>query len=147
ASYSQAFTMLPSPFDGLLVQANYTYTNAKGTMYDGREIPLPASSKHTFNIVLGYEKGPFEFRAAGTYRSKYLDEVGGAADEDRYVDNHFQIDLSAKYKVTDNIRLFAEWVNVNNAKYFAYQNYENRKRLLQFEKYGPTVKFGAKVTF
>jgi len=38
-------------------------------------------------------------------------------------------------------------VNVNNAKYFAYQNYNGRQRLLQFEKYGPTIKFGAKVNF
>jgi len=97
--------------------------------------------------VIGYEKGPIDLRAAGTYRSKYLDELGGDPTEDRYVDNHFQIDLSAKYKLTDGIRLFAEWINVNNAKYFAYQNFDSRKRLLQYEEYGPTVKFGAKVNF
>ncbi|TNE42253.1 MAG: TonB-dependent receptor [Sphingomonadales bacterium] len=147
ASFSQAMTFLPSPLDGLLVQANYTYTYTKGTLLDGRSIPLPENSRNTFNIVLGYEKGPISLRAAGTYRDKYLDEISGSAEQDRYVDNHFQIDLSAKYKVTQNIRLFAEWVNVNNAKYFAYQNYSGRQRLLQFEKYGPTVKFGAKVNF
>lgn len=151
ASYSQVLDFLPSPLDGFLVQANYTYTYSKGTVLDDdmmeRTIALPSNSRNTFNIVLGYEKGPFSFRAAGTYRDKYLDELGGNAEEDRYVDNHFQLDLSAKYKLTDNVRLFAEWVNVNNAKYFAYQNYNGRQRLLQFEKYGPTVKFGAKVNF
>ena len=153
ASYSQVMSFLPGPLDGLLLQLNYTYTDATGTVLtdgeidDPRDITLPAASKHTGNIVIGYEKGPFDLRAAGTYRSKYLDEIGGEASEDRYVDNHFQIDLSAKYKLTDGVRLFAEWINVNNAKYFAYQNFENRKRLLQFEEYGPTVKFGAKVNF
>ncbi|MEX6724663.1 TonB-dependent receptor [Parapedomonas caeni] len=147
ASYSQVFTMLPAPFDGLLMQANYTYTWSKGTLFDGRSISLPSNSRNTFNLVLGYEKGPIDLRVAGTYRDKYLDEIGGSADEDRWVDNHFQIDISAKYKLTDAIRLYAEWVNVNNAKYFAYQNYNGRQRLLQYEKYGPTVKVGARVTF
>lgn len=151
ASYSQVMSFLPAPFDGLLVQANYTYTYSKGHILDEdgieRTISLPSNSRNTFNLVLGYEKGPIDLRVAGTYRDKYLDEAGGNALEDRYVDNHFQIDISAKYKVTDNVRLFAEWVNVNNAKYFAYQNYNGRQRLLQYEEYGPTVKFGAKVTF
>ncbi|WP_325166515.1 hypothetical protein [Tsuneonella flava] len=108
---------------------------------------MPSNSRHTFNAVLGFDKGPIDLRVAGTYRSKYLDEVGSEASKDRWVDNHFQVDISLKYKVTDNIRLFADWVNVNNAKYFAYQNLESRQRLLQYEEYGPTVKFGARVTF
>ncbi len=154
ASFSQVFSMLPSPFDGLLTQINYTYTYARGTVFsddDGtqiaRRIALPNASKNTFNVVLGYEKGPVSLRAAGTFRDKYLDEVGDDAETDRMVNQHFQLDLSAKYKVTENIRLFADWVNVNNAKYFAYQNLGGAKRVLQYEEYGSTVKFGARVTF
>lgn len=153
ASFSQALDFLPSPLDGFLVQANYTFTDATGTVLtDGditapRQISLPASSRHTANLSLGYDKGPIELRAAGTYRSGYLDELGGSAEEDRLVDKHFQLDLSAKLKLTDNVRLFAEWVNVNNAKYFAYQNFGGAKRNLQYEEYGSTVKFGGRVTF
>ncbi|MFC0203696.1 TonB-dependent receptor [Novosphingobium soli] len=157
--FSQVFSMLPAPFDGLLTQLNYTYTYAKGTVLEEgedangdpidirRRITLPSASNSTFNAVLGYEKGPISLRAAGTFRDKYIDEVGGTAEEDRIVNQHFQLDLSAKYKVNENIRLFADWVNVNNAKYFAYQNLGGAKRVLQYEEYGPTVKFGARVTF
>ncbi|MCJ2180889.1 TonB-dependent receptor [Novosphingobium album (ex Hu et al. 2023)] len=151
ASYSQVYSMLPAPFDGLLTQVNYTYTYARGTIVDtdnvSRRISLPSSSRNTFNVVLGYEKGPIDLRIAGTYRDKYLDEVGDSAEDDRWVNQHFQIDLSAKYKVTENIRLFADWVNVNNAKYYAYQNFAGAQRLLQYEQYGSTVKFGARVNF
>ncbi len=147
ASFSQVFSMLPSPFDGLLTQLNYTYTYARGTVGDDRRIALPNASKNTFNAVLGYEKGPVSLRAAGTFRDKYLDEVGDSIETDRTVNQHFQLDLSAKYKLTDNIRLFADWVNVNNAKYFAYQNLTGAKRVLQYEEYGSTVKFGARVSF
>lgn len=152
-SFAQRFTFLPAPLDGFLLNANYTFTDAKGTVFAGddltdpRSIPLPAAAKHTFNVVLGYEKGPVSLRAAGTYRDKYLDELGGAADEDRYVDQHFQLDLSAKFRVTRGVRLFADWVNVTDAPYFAYQNFEGAKRLLQYEKYSWTAKFGVSAAF
>lgn len=152
-SFAHQFTNLPAPFDGLLLNANYSYTDAVGTVYtDGdiskpRDISLPSSSKHTFNVALGYEKGPLSLRAAGTYRDKYLDELGASAEEDRIVDQHFQLDLSAKYRVTDKVRLFAEWVNVTDAPYFAYQQYAGAKRLLQYEKYSWTAKFGVSANF
>jgi len=152
-SYNQVFSFLPAPLDGLLFNANYTYTDAKGTVLndgdvtDPRRIPLAASSKHTFNIVVGYEKGPISLRAAGTYRSKYLDELGGEAEEDRYVADHFQLDLSAKYRITDGVRLFAEWINVTDAPYFAYQNFAGSRRLLQYEEYSWTAKFGVMANF
>ncbi len=151
--YSQAFTMLPAPFDGLLLQANYTYTDATGTVptdgdpTDLRQITLPATSKHTANITLGYDKGPFSIRLAGTYRDKYLDELGDEAEDDRYVDDHFQLDLSAKYRVNDMIQLYYEWVNINDARYFAYNNFGGQRNLLQYERYNWTMKFGARVTF
>ena len=152
-SYSQVMSFLPGPFDGLLLNLNYTYTDAKGTVLndgdinDPRTIPLASSSKNTFNVVVGYEKGPISLRAAGTYRDKYLDELGSEADQDRYVDNHFQLDLSAKYRVAPGVRLFAEWINATNEPYFAYQNFAGAKRLLQYEEYNWTAKFGVSASF
>lgn len=150
---SQQLDMLPSPLDGLLVQANYTYTDAKGLVptdgdiTDLREITLPSTSKHTFNAVLGYEKGPISLRLAGTYRDSYLDELGSEAQLDRIVDDHFQVDFSAKYRVTDNVQVFYEWININDAKYFAYNNYGDQVNNYQFERYSWTMKFGTKVKF
>ena len=152
-SYSQAFGFLPSPFDGLIVQANYTYTDATGKVpIDGditdlRKISLPATSKHTANLTLGYEKGPISLRLAGTYRSKYLDELGDDVVEDRLVDNHFQLDLTAKYHITKKFQIFYEWVNINNAKYFAYNRVGDRRNNYQFEEYSWTMKAGARVSF
>lgn len=145
-AYSQAFTSLPSPWDGLLVSANYTYTDAEGDVA-GRTIPLPAAAKETANLVLGYEKGPLSLRAAGSYRSGYLDELGGSAEEDRYIKPHFQVDLSAKYRINDNVRVFAELVNANDATYTAYNHIGGAQRLLQYEEYSWTAKFGVKLNF
>lgn len=149
-AYAQALTFLPAPFDGLLLNANYTFTDAEGDIQDGattRTIPLPAAAKHTANLVVGYEKGPLSLRAAGSYRSGYLDELGGDAESDRYVKDHFQVDLSAKYRVNDNVRIFGELVNANNATYTAYQKGPGRDRLLQYEEYSWTAKFGIKLNY
>lgn len=151
--FSQALTFLPGLLDGFIVQANYTYTDATGDVFaDGdptelREIMLPSSSKHTFNGVLGYEKGPLSLRLAGTYRDKYLDELGGDPVEDRYVEDHFQLDLTARLNVTDKIQLFYNWINITDAEYFAYNTLGGRQNLYQFEQYGWTMKGGVKVTF
>lgn len=145
-AYSHALTSLPAPFDGLLINFNYTYTDAKVDVL-GRTVPLPASSKHNFNAVLGYDRGGFSFRIAGAFRDSYLDELGSDPERDRYVEPHFQLDLSAKYKVTPNIQLFGELVNLNNAKYTAYQRGPAQDRLLQYEEYKLTAKFGVKANF
>ncbi len=150
--FAQSFSFLPSPFDGLIVQANYTYTDAKGDVAlnaaePAREVALQSTSKHTANMVLGYEKGPIELRLAGTYRDKYLDELNEEASLDRYVDDHFQLDLTAKLAVSDNIKLFYEWININNAKYFAYNNFGGQRNIYQYEEYNWTMKAGVRVNF
>ena len=151
--FAQALTFLPAPLDGFIVNANYTFTDAEGTVFtdgdvnDPRDIPLPATSRHTANISLGYDKGPIDIRLSGTYRDKYLDELAGEADYDRFVDDHFQLDLSAKYRLTERVQMFYEWVNINNAKYFAYNNLGGTKNLYQYEEYNWTMKAGLRVTF
>ncbi|APE27701.1 TonB-dependent receptor [Aurantiacibacter gangjinensis] len=158
AGFAMQWDMLPAPFDGILTQANYTYTNAEGVVPGGgvdvlgavgptRTIDLPATSEHTFNAVLGYEKGPISLRLAGTYRDDYLDELGGSPEEDRFVDSHFQLDATARYRITPNIQVFAQAVNLTDAEYFAFNNLGGRQNNYQYEIYGRTFKGGVRVTF
>ena len=147
--FAQAFT---GALDGFVLQANYTYTDAEGSVTtlasEGpRDIALPATAKHTANFSVGYDKGPIDIRLSGTYRDKYLDELADVAELDRYVDDHFQLDLAAKFRVTDKIQLFYEWVNINNAKYFAYNTFGGGRNLYQYEEYNWTMKGGVRVTF
>ena len=153
-SYQQALTFLPAPFDGLLASFNYTYTDAEGdvplsTGTGTRSIPLVAASKSTYNAVLGYEKGPVSLRFTAAYRDKYLDELGAADDglQDRYVKDHLQFDASAKYRISRQFQVYAEFVNLNNEPYLAYQRGPGRDRLLQYETYSWTGKFGLRYTY
>jgi TonB-dependent receptor len=144
--YQQSLGFLPAPLDGLLVGFNYTYTDAEGEA-NGRKIPLPAAAENTYNLSLGYEKGPLSVRLTAAYRDEYLDELGGSAEEDRYVKDHIQYDLSAKYRVTPQFQIFGEIVNLGDEPYVAYQRGPGRERLLQYEEYSWTAKTGFRLSF
>ncbi|MEZ5929530.1 MAG: TonB-dependent receptor [Parvularculaceae bacterium] len=145
----QPLDFLPSPLDGFIVSANYTYVDGETTLGDGREIALPGQSKHVATGILGYEKGPVDLRFAATYRGKYLDEINAGGDGvDRIVDDHLQLDVSAKYRVTDQFRLFAEFKNINNEPFVAYIQPAGFDRLnAQYEEYGWSAKFGVSFTY
>ncbi len=156
--FAMQWDMLPAPFDGILTQANYTYTDATGVVPDGgvdtlgsigdtRTIWLPTTSAHTLNGVLGYQMGPVSLRLAGTYRDDYLDELGGSPEEDRLVDSHFQLDASARFTITEGVQVFVEAINLTDAEYFAYNTVGGRQNNYQYEIYGRTFKGGVKVTF
>ncbi len=95
----------------------------------------------------GGRPGPLSLRLSGAGRSSYLDKLGGDAESDRYVKSHFEVDASAKYRINQNFQIFCELVNLNDATYTAYQKGTDRDRLLQYEEYSWTVKFGVKANF
>ncbi|MBU2083838.1 MAG: TonB-dependent receptor [Alphaproteobacteria bacterium] len=150
-NYQQALDFLPGLLDGMLVGLNYTYTDAQGDVPDGdggmRSIMLPAAAKNTYNAMLGYEKGGLSLRLTAAYRDEYLDELGSDAGTDRYVKDHLQIDASAKYRFTDRVQGFVEFVNMGDEPYVAFQKGPDQDRLLQYETYSWTGKVGVRLTY
>ncbi|HRP09816.1 MAG TPA: TonB-dependent receptor [Terricaulis sp.] len=145
--YAQALDFLPSVLGGLVISANYTYTDSEGEVF-GRTIQLPASSEHTYNITLGYDSGPLDVRFAISYRDGYLDELGGAPGEDRLIEEHIQYDLTVKYDITDRVQIYTEFVNLGDEPYVAYQTGPaGAARLLQYEEYSWTGKIGLRAQF
>lgn len=140
AAYNQIFD------NGLILTINYTYTDAEGEV-DGRTVPLLNASENTFNFIIGYEAGPLSARLSLVYRDDYLDELGSDAEEDRFVEEHTQLDFSANYQITDNIQLYLKLININDEPFVAYQNGPDSRRLLQFEEYSWTSRFGVRATF
>ena len=145
-NYQQAMSFLPAPFDGLLLGLNYTYTDASGEV-NGRSVPLPASARNTYNATLGFEKGPLSLRVATAYRDRYLDELGGDPQEDRFVADHQQWDLVGRYRLSSTLQLFGELINLTDEPYVAYQRGPGRDRLLQYEEYSFTAKLGVRANF
>jgi iron complex outermembrane recepter protein len=102
-SYQQAFTFLPSPFDGFGTAINYTYTKSEEGE-SGRA--LPGTSKHTFNATVYYEKGAGGSRLAYNYRDTFSTGGGG------YREGLGQLDASLFYNVTDNLKVTLNAVNL-----------------------------------
>ena len=151
-NYQQALDFLPTPFDGLLVGVNYTYVDSEGKFNteDGeRKISLPGTSQNVYNAMLGYEKYGFSLRLAATHRSEFLDEVSSNGEEDRWVLSHLQYDVTARYRITPQLQVFAEGINLNDQPFrAAYRGTAaGGDRLSQFEEYSWTVKAGLRFSF
>lgn len=123
------FNTLPAPFDGLGVQGNYTH----------------AGSTNTYNVVGFYEKGPFQFRAAYNYRNAYEETDHGNRGQPVDVAAYGQTDASFSYAWSKTLTLFAQGINLNNAKYRKYSVYP--ERVISYEAYGPRYALGARATF
>ncbi|MFZ5483624.1 MAG: TonB-dependent receptor [Pseudomonadota bacterium] len=152
-AYAQTFRHLPSPWNGLLVSANATFTDSEARIAgysDGepvaRDIPLPSQSDLTLNLTLGYEQGPWSLRLAANHKSKYLLEVADLddADTDLYVDGQTQYDFAAHYKVNKRMRVTFEALNLSDEHYYVYAGKESLNA--QYESYGRTYKLTLKVS-
>jgi TonB-dependent receptor len=146
-NYQQALTMLPSVLQHTLIGANYTYVDSEATLADGREITLPLQSQNVFNLMLGYDDGRLDLRAALSYRDDFIDELGGEAAEDRIALEHTQIDFSAKYDLTDNLRLYFDFKNAFDEPFRAAFRDGGRELNSQYEEYGWQTQFGFRYTF
>lgn len=145
-NYVQQMSFLPAPFDGLLLSANYTYTDSSADLgFRTKHISLPRQSDNVANLAIGYEKSGLSIRAAWTYRDSYFEEITELdnADLDLYVDDHLQFDVSAKYQVNDRLQIYAEGINLNDEPFYAY--FGDRSQMAQLEKYGWTAQLGFRV--
>ncbi|WP_232305562.1 TonB-dependent receptor [Gilvimarinus polysaccharolyticus] len=134
-AYQQFFDMLPEPFDGLGVQANYTYIDASGVpnneeSYEdagwigGDEentsarvsldsVPFQGQSEHTANLVLMYEKNDWSARVAYNWRSKYLLTTRDVISKyPLWSDDAGYMDASVYYNVNDNVQVGLQFTNL-----------------------------------
>ncbi len=120
---------LPSPFDGIVIDVNYTrlygYTYFPTlraevgpppfyrTIYypDERKGPVPGLSKHIANLSFGYEKGPFSARVSAIYQADILTGVGTVSSSDSYQKGFIRWDAIANYRVFERLTVY--W-NMNN---------------------------------
>jgi len=152
-AYARSFRNLPAPWNGLLFSANATFTDsdARISSFSGgaavsRDIPLPSQSDVTFNLMLGYETGPWSLRLAANHKSKYLDEVADIEDpaQDLYVDAQTHFDFAARYKIGKRMQLAFEALNLSDEYFYVYSGQRNLNA--QHESYGRTYKLSLKIT-
>lgn len=104
--FQQAFTWLPAPFDGLGAIANYTFID------NSDPTQLTAASKHNYNLIGYYEKGPVSARLSYSWRSKYLAAAAVAPAMGRTNLAFGTLDASVSLKVTPQVSVVFEAVNL-----------------------------------
>jgi TonB-dependent receptor len=143
-NYVQNMGDLSEALDGFLFSTNLTLTDSEATLPDGREVPFLKQSNTVWNVALAYEKGPIDLRVSGNYRGDYLDELQGA-ELDRYADDRFRVEASAKYRLSRQLQIYLEGRNLTDAPEYFY--FGDESRLSQYDEFGRTVVFGARFTY
>jgi iron complex outermembrane recepter protein len=102
----QFFDFLPEPFNGLGVIANYTYSDTE----DSNGFPLAAASKHSYNLVGLFEKGPLSARVAYNWRDDSVFEL--TQDRPDVIAARSQLDAQLGLDLTDNLSLSLQATNL-----------------------------------
>lgn len=135
------FDELPAPWDGLGIEANYTYIDSEnpGDTYfdiDGVEhddAPVQGLSKNNYNVTAMYERGPLSIRLAYSWRSKYLQSTNSNGTNGSYNyfsapgvsqfsdialpiygDEYGQLDFGTTWRPNDKLALSLELQNLTN---------------------------------
>ncbi len=144
ASYDQAFTFLPSPFDGFGITANVALIESEVT-FPGREddnLPLFRQPDNVYNIIPYYQKYGVELRLAITHRSAFLvdaalptegfveDAVAAGflvSDFDVFEAARTSVDLTAAYTFPSRkLKLLGQIRNMTNAAEQQYRGLTSR---------------------
>jgi TonB-dependent receptor len=165
--FQMPFRFLPSGFDNLGVQANYTFvdsdinyplTSAANAPVVRR--PLVGLSRHSANATLYYEDERFSIRGSVAYRSGYLTNVPGrngvsppnpnaaqpTFNDVEGVHGTVNVDMAASLTLTDNITLTFEGVNLTDE--YVDQYIDSRAdRLSVYHHTGRQFYVGARFNF
>jgi iron complex outermembrane recepter protein len=135
---------LPSPFDGLGLQLNYTYVDSEYDDPERKTLPFQNMSKNSYNAVLYYEKEGIQARLAYNWRSKFLqypDDWGGPS----WISDYGQLDASFSYDITPKLTVFTEASNLSNERYWGYVKQEDQVNWL--ERFGTQLAVGIRGSF
>jgi len=160
------FNWLPSPFDGIVLNANYSHiwseTQFPRSFVTQKKIPvfpfvytvvvdsfrvgsMPNQSDDIANVAIGYDKGPFSARLSMLYQGKTLSSVGERPELDGFTADLLRMDLSVKYKLMKYIVLFFNWNNITNEPDESFQ--QQTRYPTDREFYSWTADFGIGYAF
>lgn len=120
-NYQQPFTFLPGIWRHFGTLLNYTYVSSRITYVVSPtstatiQDDLIGLSPRSWNATLYYDDGRFSARVSGAYRKTFLTRVPGQNNNDvEGTNSSTNVDASMSYKITPNIELVLEGVNLTN---------------------------------
>ena len=153
---NHAFTNLPTPFNGLGLQASYSHADSDFDYPDPSAVDpanplanftdpvgIPGLSKHVASLTGYYEDDRLSFRVVYKYRSAYFKPF--ALNANRVVEDAGYLDLSATCDLTDNVQAKVQAINVGNEHQVMYRPVGGS--IAETSYFGPSYFAGIRVRF
>lgn len=119
------------PLERITLNANYTYlhpseeSQSRITFKDTTYKYLLKRPQHTVNATIGYNAGnAFFMSVSGKYVSKRYD-FGGYQQSDVALGAYFILGAYLEYRLNDHIKLFTDWQNLTDKKFFDIRGYNS----------------------
>ena len=158
---------LPSPFDGILLYANYTIIDTKTfypyTIYKTSTIPRPpyvvtettdttrtgrmiGQANQIANLTIGYEKADFSARLSMTYQGDALrGNISNSEATDELDKATVRWDLVVQQHILENLSLILQLNNITSQREETYIRYKDF--MTRTQDYGMTMDLGVQYKF
>jgi TonB-dependent receptor len=154
-------SMLPSPFDGLILNVNYSQMRSKTRfpyqivrafrrppnpqtiiqfVDSTRESRMPGQADELANVTLGYEKAGFSLRVSMAYQGDALQFIGATPQQDGYSKAFLRWDIAMQYKFLRGLALVANVTNLTSLPEGSYLG--DAASPIREEYFGWTADFG-----
>lgn len=145
-NYQQFFDRLPAPFNGLGMQANYTYVDATApSAVAGQTVPLEGLSRNSYNLVAMYEQDKLTLRLAYNWRGAFVVSTSssGAQGVPVIAAPMGTLDFSLAYDFSKHLSVVLDGVNIAGAH--AEQYYGSPRNPMNYlplnKRYGVQLRF------
>lgn len=160
------FRMLPAPFDGIILNLNYSIMDSRTqfpyqvkrdslirsvpikiyrTVYvdSARTSRMPGQANQIANATIGFERGPFSARISATYQGDVLREVGDGPELDGFTKEFLRWDMTVQYKIWSNVGITFDLNNLSSLQEGSYLGFNSSAT--REEYYGWTADLGLKI--
>ncbi len=145
---NHAFTSLPGLLSSTGIVLNYTYTNEDSDFVDQEGDPVRRRrlSSNSYNAIVYFDNDRLDLRLAYNWRDAFVRRENvnlGFASPDflpEFEADRGQLDLSANYSITDNLKVNFSAVNINDSKTERYMKYAALTNYIAFA--GPRYNLG-----
>lgn len=147
-NYQQQFSFLPGHLDGLGFQGNLTFLDGSFDAGTRTDIGFPGTSESIVNASIFYEKFGFSGRVSYQWRSDWLDTLGGfgvGSSGDEFRKGYENLDIALRYALNDQFTVYADFANLTDATYIAFQG--NESRPTEVEQIGSRFLFGLRYAY
>ena len=153
---------LPSPFDGIVIGANYSHISSEAyypwfivkTLGPGQTVQIDSTRKGRLidqpndigNAYIGFDYKGFSTRVSFVFQGNSVSYVGSEPEQDGFTDDYFRVDFSMRQLLPiRGLQLFFDVNNINDESNVARQI--TIKGVTSQKYYGLTANLGLRYMF